>query len=396
MLVGCQLGVTLPHEHVFLNGNRSSQVPALGATKVGFYLKPLTMDMLGAVIMGYSNRDNRILGSEETAIQELEDYKRQGGGAIVDVTSVGLGRDPQALARVSKATGVQIVMGSGWSLEDRYPSDISHRSVEDLTQEIVRDVTVGVDGTGIRSGIIGQIGSAGNTPTSKEATVIRASGKASRITGAAISVHAETFLHAYDPTRILDLLDSEGADLRRVIVAHGDSLVKNMPLLEGLLKRGVYVGFDLLGEFPMLDQRVTAANVADGILELSKKGYLERILLSQNVDQKIDLRSYGGMGYSFVLRQFVPHLRKKGVTKDQIQTLLIENPRRALTLAAPKGLRKNNLAFWHLIFTPFSAAPQSRNPQRRPGYACGFAQSFAAKSGTNLSANSTKLFSRRP
>ena len=61
-----------------------------------------------------------------------------------------------------------------------------------------------------------------------------------------------------------------------------------------------------------------------------------------------------------------------------------------------KGLRKNNLAFWHLIFTPSSAAPQSRNPQRRPGYACGFAQSFAAKSGTNLSANSTKLFLRRP
>ena len=83
------LGVTMPHEHVFLNWNSSSQVPALGATKVGFYLKPLTMDMLGAVIMGYSNRDNRILGSEETAIQELEDCKRQGGGAIVDVTSVG-------------------------------------------------------------------------------------------------------------------------------------------------------------------------------------------------------------------------------------------------------------------------------------------------------------------
>ena len=61
-----------------------------------------------------------------------------------------------------------------------------------------------------------------------------------------------------------------------------------------------------------------------------------------------------------------------------------------------KGLRKNNLAFWHLIFTPSSAAPQSRNPQRRPGYACGFSQSFAAKSGANLSANSTKLFLRRP
>ena len=61
-----------------------------------------------------------------------------------------------------------------------------------------------------------------------------------------------------------------------------------------------------------------------------------------------------------------------------------------------KGSRRNNLAFWHLRFTPSSAAPQSRNPQRRPGYACGFAQSFAAKSGPNLCANSTKLFLREP
>ena len=68
-----------------------------------------------------------------------------------------------------------------------------------------------------------------------------------------------------------------------------------------------------------------------------------------------------------------------------------------LTLKFPtKGLRKNNLAFFHLIFTPSSAAPQSRNLQRRPGYAYAFAQSFAAKSGANLSANSTKLFLRRP
>jgi len=329
------LGATIVQEHVFVNWNVSSDAPPVPATKVGFYLRPLTMDMLGAVIMGYPNRDNRILGSQETAIQELEEYKRQGGGAIVEVTSLGLGRDPQALARVSRATGVSIIMGTGWSRDDRYPSDLSERSVEDLTQEIIRDVTVGAEGTGIRAGVIGQVMTAGNELTAREIKVMRAAGRASRSTGAPLSVHAGSYLDDYDPGPILDLLESEGTGLGRVIVGHADSLVKDMRRLESVLKRGVYVGFSLLGEFPMLRQRATAAHVADGILELIRMGYLERLLLSPGVDQKVDLKSYGGTGYSFVLTQFVPLLKRKGVTRDQVHTLLVENPRRALTFAAP-------------------------------------------------------------
>ena len=109
-----------------------------------------------------------------------------------------------------------------------------------------------------------------------------------------------------------------------------------MPFLKDLLERGVYVEFDLLGEFPMLRKRVTAAHVGEGILELIKMGYLERILLSQDVDRKIFLKSYGGMGYSFVLEQFVPHLLKKGVSQAQIRTLVEENPQRVLTFAGPR------------------------------------------------------------
>ena len=330
------LGATMMHEHIFINQNHPSSSGPIEATRVGFYLKPLAMDMLGAVIMGYKNRDNLILGSEDMAVRELEDYRKQGGGALVDATSIGLGRDPRALLRVSNTTGVHIIMGASWYTKSWHPQEMDRRSVESLTQEIVQDVTIGVDGSGIRSGIIGEVGTIGNPLTPNEIKVIRASGRASRITGAAVSLHTAAYAGTNDQHKILDLLESEGADPGRVILGHSDSPVKDMPLLTGLLERGVYVEFDLLGEFAMLRKRVTAAHVGEGILELIKMGYLERILLSQDVDRKIALKSYGGMGYSFVLEQFVPHLLKKGVTQAQIRTLVEANPHRVLTFDAPR------------------------------------------------------------
>ena len=330
------LGATMMHEHIFINQNHHSNSSPTEATRVGFYLRPLTRDMLGAVIMGYKNRDNLILGNEDMAVRELEGYRKQGGGALVDATSIGLGRDPRALLRVSNTTGVHIIMGASWYTKSWHPQDMDDRSVESLTQEIVRDVTIGVGASGIRSGIIGKVGTIGNPLTQNEIKVIRASGRAARLTGAAVSLHTAAYAGTNDQDKILDLLESEGADLGRVILGHSDSLVKNMPLLKSLLERGAYVEFDLLGEFPMLRKRVTAAHVGEGILELIKMGHLERILLSQDVDRKISLKSYGGMGYSFVLEQFVPHLLKKGVTQAQIRTLVEENPHRVLTFAAPR------------------------------------------------------------
>ena len=329
------LGATMVHEHIFINRNHPNRPVPTTATRVRFYLKPLTMDMLGAVTMGYPNRDNLILGDETTALQELADYRKRGGGTLVDVTSIGLGRDPVALRRVSRATGVHVVMGTGWDTRALDSRDLEDRSLSHLTMEIVRDVTVGVGNSGIRSGIIGEVATGGDSLTPVATKVIRAAARASRITGAPVSLHSggsgsET-THA-----MLDLLEKEGAELGRVILGHCDNLVRDLPALRGLLKRGVYVEFDGISEFHMLRQPATAAHVGDGIVELIRRGYLERILISQNVDQKIDLKAYGGMGYTFVLEKFVPHLKGKGVTEEQIRTLIYENPQRILTFAAPR------------------------------------------------------------
>lgn len=329
------LGSTMVHEHIFINRNHPNRSAPSEATRVRFYLKPLTMDMLGAVTMGYPNRDNLILGDEPTAVQELTDYRKRGGGTLVDVTSIGLGRDPAALRRVSKATGVHVVMGTGWDIRALDSRDLEERALDDLTRELVRNVTGGVGNSGIRSGIIGEVATTKDPLSPVEVKVIRAAGRASRITGAPVSLHTDGSgsgrAHA-----MLDLLEAEGTELGRVILGHCDNLVRDLPSLTGLLKRGVYVEFDGMSEFHMLRQPATAAHVGDGVVELIRRGYLERILLSQNVDQKIDLKAYGGMGYSFVLVQFAPHLKGKGVTEEQLKTLIYENPKRVLTFAAPR------------------------------------------------------------
>ena len=328
------LGATMVHEHIFIDRNHPNRPVPTEATRVRFYLKPLTMEMLGAVTMGYPNRDNLILGDETTALEELTDYRKRGGGTLVDVTGIGLGRDPAALGRVSRTTGVHVVMGTGWDTRAVDSRDLEERSLDDLTRELVQDVTSGVGNSGVRSGIIGEVATTGGSLTPVETKVIRAAGRASRITGAPVSIHT----HGGGSGRtheMLDLLEAEGTDLARVILGNCDSLVRNLPSLTGLLKRGVYVEFDGLSEFHMLRQPATAAHVGDGIVELIRLGHLERILLSQNVDQKIDLKAYGGMGYSFVLDQFVPHLAGKGVTEEQIRSLIYENPQRVLTFVAP-------------------------------------------------------------
>jgi phosphotriesterase-related protein len=339
-----QLGTTITHEHVFIDFTVPDESPErwaatgrtrpVGATAVGLYNAPLTLDIIGNVSLGAVNRDNWLLLDEKVAVQEVMQFKQRGGGTIVDTTSIGLKRDPLALQRVANATGLNIVMGASWYRKGWFDeAEIERRSIESLTDEIVRDVTVGVDGTGIRSGIIGEVGTVGGPLVPLEIKIIRASGRASRLTGAAVTLHTSAALK--EQPKILDLLAQEGADLKRVIVGHSNALATDMAFMKQLLDRGVYIQFDLLGRSPTVRTRLTDTDVAKGIVDLVNAGYGDRILLSQDVCTKIQLKAFGGSGYSFIVEQFVPYLKRLGLTDAQVTTMMVDNPRRALTFVAP-------------------------------------------------------------
>jgi len=329
------LGQTIMHEHIFIDfQNPVARANISRATDMGLHLAPVSLNVLSEVrFRRIPNRDNLYLTDFGEAIDEVMEFKRHGGQTIVDVTSIGLGRDPHALQQMSQTTGLSIVMGAGWYQKQFHPADMDSRTIEELTDVIVRDIVVGAQGTSVRSGIIGEVGINGNPLTANEMKSIRASARASRITGAAISFHVGG--RGEEKFTVLEAVAAEGADLRRVIMGHSNSIADDLPFMKRLLERGVFIQFDTLGRPDGRLGGVDDGKVARGIVELIEAGYADRVLLSQDVCNKIQLKKYGGTGFSYVLENFLPALRDLGVEEEDIHKMMVENPVRALTFAAP-------------------------------------------------------------
>ena len=267
---------------------------------------------------------------EAVIVEELAAFRAAGGGALVDLTLDGVGRDPDWLAGLARATGLHVVMGSGWYRGAHYPAEtlVDRRSVDSLADEIVRDATEGVGATGIRSGIIGEIGTDKPWLSAQEERVHRAAARAARRTGLAITTHAVQSTVGLDQ---LTVFEAEGADLSRVVIGHADS----HPSLDyhlAIVERGATVEFDFLGMSFTPLERHGEGRIVDNIRELLSRGHAERILLSQDVCHDSQLRRYGGNGYTYLANTFLPRLRAAGVSDAEIRTITVDNPRRLLTV----------------------------------------------------------------
>ncbi|MBA2720812.1 MAG: phosphotriesterase-related protein [Chloroflexi bacterium] len=266
---------------------------------------------------------------------ELAAFRSAGGGAIVDLTLDGVGRDPDWLAGLARTTGLHVVMGSGWYRGAHYPPEalIDRRSVDALADVIVRDATSGVGDTGIRSGVIGEIGTDKPWLSAQEERVHRAAARAARRTGLAITTHAVQSAVGLDQ---LDVFAAEGADLTRVVIGHADSY----PALDyhlAIVDRGATVEFDFLGMTFTPLERHGEGRIVEILVALLARGHAERLLLSQDVCHDSQLRRYGGNGYTYLAESFLPRLREAGVSESDIRTITIGNPRRLLTIAPPHG-----------------------------------------------------------
>jgi phosphotriesterase-related protein len=333
------LGETLMHEHIFVDFQLPMPEHSKHATEVGISIQPLSLANLAAVRAGVWNADNDSLRDFDTSYEELLDYKRGGGGTVVDVSNIRLGRDPNALNRMSYATGLNIVMGAGWYQKRYHPLNMDQLTLEAMTGTIVRDIAVGVDGTSVRSGIIGEIGINGNPLTPNEIKSTRASARASRLTGAPMSFHVGGYRE--EKFKILDLVAAEGVDLQRVVMGHSNSLALDLPLARRVLARGVTLEFDWLGALGSPGGYLGASDdikVAQGLVQLVKEGYGDRIVISHDVCTKLQLKKYGGLGFTYIDDYFLPTLRKMGLSATDIHKIMIDNPARQLTFEAPQAL----------------------------------------------------------
>jgi phosphotriesterase-related protein len=336
-----ELGITLTHEHCLVDLVVWFIEPTEASQRYVAY-QPITLENFGWVRYNpMSHQDNLRLLDEEIAIKELQLYKRAGGNSLVDVTNVGIARDPLALTRLARTTGLNIIMGSGYYAGASHPPDMDSKSEGEITEEIVRDITVGVGNTGVRAGIIGEIGCSWPL-TDNELKVLRASARAQQLTGAALTVHPGRSDSAYLET--LEILDNAGADLSRVIMDHVDrgifDHVKRLKIIEDCAKTGCYLAYDGFGHesyFPLglapgsgID-RLNDRQRVDDIAKLIDRGYLRQILVSQDCCLKMNLCHYGGGGYAHILNNVLPRMRDHGIPDEAIHTILVENAKPVLT-----------------------------------------------------------------
>jgi predicted metal-dependent phosphotriesterase family hydrolase len=296
------LGFTLPHEH----------------TQIALWHVPDRWDYW------------QLTRDEPLILEELAAYREAGGGGLVDLTLPGVGRDPDWLAGIARSSGLHVVMGCGWYRGAYYPPEarIDRRSVGDLADELVREATDGVGDTGIRPGIIGEIGTDKPWVSALEERVHRAAARAARRTGLAITTHGVLSAVGLDQLRIIE---DEGADPGRVVVGHADSFPRLDHYL-AIMERGANLEFDFLGMSFTPSERLGEGRVVELLCDLLGRGHVERIMLSQDVCHDSQLSRYGGNGYTYLARTFLPRLREAGVGEAEIDTMTVANPRRMLAI----------------------------------------------------------------
>jgi phosphotriesterase-related protein len=337
------IGITTMHEHILSDLTVWYEDPKTTATidsinpesKVG-------MELLGSL---YRNptvlRDNLLLDDEDLMVHELAYFRAKNGDCIVDCTNVGMNPKPLGLRRVANRARLHVVAGCGFYVERSHPEYVATESIEALADRMISAITDGIDRTDVKAGIIGEI--ATSTLTPQEVKVLQASAQASLATGAAISIHTE--LGCREGERIVNLLTDEGVRPDRIIVGHMDENLVALtpaPTLAYLdyhrrvLDLGAWVQYDTFGSESYYDSvwypepRDTERAAALGLL--ISDGYIDQLLVGQDIWLKSNLRRFGGFGYDHIIRVVPKLLGKYGVTSSQVDALLIHNPRRALAL----------------------------------------------------------------
>jgi phosphotriesterase-related protein len=329
------MGVTLMHEHILLDTSSWWQCPC-HASEMALAEQPVNIEILGELRMNpFVNKDNCLLVDVNLAMNELQRFSEFGGNTVVDPTNLGIGRDPLALQRISRRTRLNIVMGSGFYLEASHPDWFKRMDLDEAAAFIVRDVGGAPERPDVMAGIIGEIGVSKDF-TEGEQKSLRAAARASRLTGVPLSIHLpgwERLAH-----RVLDVVEEEGANLKHTVLCHMNPSHNDLAYQKSLADRGAFLEYDMVGmDYYYADQKAQCPSDeenARAICALIDAGYIKQLLLSQDVFLKMMLTKFGGFGYGYILRHFVPRLVRHGLDRAAIDQLLTSNPRRVFSSTA--------------------------------------------------------------
>jgi phosphotriesterase-related protein len=303
-----QLGVTLMHEHIFV----------------------LSPEIMQNFPESWGDEEKRVAD----AIARLNELKSRGVDSIVDLTVIGLGRYIPRIERIAAATNINIIVATGIYTYNDVPMYFHYQGPgtelggpEFMTDMFVRDIEEGIAGTSVKAAIL-KCATDRQGITQGVERVLRAVAGAHTRTGVPISTHT----HAQTERGLEQqrIFEEEGVDLSRVIIGHsGDTT--DLDYLEKLVANGSYIGMDRFG----IDVLCSFEDRVNTVARMCERGHANKMVLSQDAACFNDWLPEAALPtvlpnwhFLHIHNDVIPALKERGVTDEQIDTMLVDNPRK--------------------------------------------------------------------
>lgn len=332
------LGIVLPHEHILIDiRNQYTESSLPEKARIG--RERVSMARLGLLRRTpYALKDNLVMDDLDLAVAEVGRFKDAGGRTIVDCTVIGIYRDVRKLRETARRTGLNIIAGCGYYTADTHPPAMSAWTADDIAEQLISDLTEGIDGTDIKAGVIGEIG-VSYPIMPQELKNLRAAALAHRRTGVPI------YVHTYPWSRVgltsAELLLEEGVVPEKIVICHTD-VECNLAYMKAVLSKGVWLEFDDFGKEFYINKAdrgfaggsfLTDIERVRVIKKLLDQGFEDRILVANDICLKSLLHAYGGWGYDHILTNIMPMMLDENIPQKTINRFLVDNPARLLVPA---------------------------------------------------------------
>lgn len=281
-------GYTLMHEHIFID------------------------------LSGIKKLDDCRLDCKNETIEEFKKLYENGVRNITEVTNIGMGRDVNYIKEVSEKSGINVICATGFYKEPFYPEFIYEKNEKELSEIMKNDILKGIDGTDIKAGIIGEIGSSKDIITETELKVFKSAIIAHLETGVPITTHTSLGTMGHEQVR---LFKEYKVNTDKIVIGHVD-LSGNVEYILEMLYNGVYVEFDTIGKNNYLADDIRI----EMLKEIEKRELIDRVFLSMDITRKSNMEYKGGIGYNYIFNVFIPKLKEAGIKENSIEKMLKINP----------------------------------------------------------------------
>lgn len=250
--------------------------------------------------------------------KEMKKLYSKGVRNIVEVTNRGMGRNVKNIVKISKESGINFICSTGFYKEPFLPDYVYEMDKEEIAELLINDIEIGIDGTGIKAQLLGEIGTSKDHMTKEEEKIFESIVIAHKKTGVPINTHTTLGTNALGQ---IEFFEKNNVDLSKVNIGHVD-LSGDIQYIIEILSKGVYISFDTIGKNNYLldSKRVEVLKI------LQDMNLLNKVFLSQDISRKSNMEFMGGIGYSYIFDSFIPMLKEKGITDESLDLMLHKNP----------------------------------------------------------------------